>query len=439
VLSTAGARLPEDVVKCYASQLFAGLAACHAAGVVHRDLKCSNLLVNNAGCLVIGDFGLAALQTPQCVPAGSDDTQDAAAPGVGAALATGVGAPLTSRVITLWYRPPELLLGSTRYGSEVDVWSAGCILGELLSGAPLLPGRTEVEQLHRILKLCGSAGAVPVAGAPADGGAAAALASPRVPYPRVLSDTLRAAGVGAPGVALCEALLAMRPEARGSAAGALAAAFFVSAEPRAALPHTLPQYAPGCHELAVRRKRAAAATAAALAAAGADAAARPGAFADSLGVPRRNSIAETATGASQRPQQLPLPAPPGAAASILGLPGVWRNGGFVVNGGEAGAAYRRSVSGGDGRDGSDAGAAGGPHLQHQPATARAGGAPAARDSLLLLPYARGGTAPVPSPASFLDAAAAVRTPSLSPVTPTQAAPALPREQQSMALAPFAYG
>ena len=63
---------------------------------------------------------------------------------------------LTTRVITLWYRPPELLLGAVQYDCTVDIWSAGCIFAEMLRGAPVLPGRTEVEQLHQIFKLCGS-------------------------------------------------------------------------------------------------------------------------------------------------------------------------------------------------------------------------------------------------------------------------------------------
>ena len=68
--------------------------------------------------------------------------------------------PLTNRVVTLWYRPPELLLGARAYdGVALDAWSAGCIIAELLHFSPILPGRTEVEQLHKIFKLCGSADA----------------------------------------------------------------------------------------------------------------------------------------------------------------------------------------------------------------------------------------------------------------------------------------
>ncbi|KAL9999441.1 putative protein-serine/threonine kinase CMGC-CDK-CRK7-CDK9 family [Helianthus debilis subsp. tardiflorus] len=64
--------------------------------------------------------------------------------------------PLTNRVVTLWYRSPELLLGTTIYGPGIDLWSAGCLLAEMFAGRPIMPGRTEVEQLHKIFKLCGT-------------------------------------------------------------------------------------------------------------------------------------------------------------------------------------------------------------------------------------------------------------------------------------------
>ncbi|GFP86397.1 probable serine/threonine-protein kinase at1g54610 [Phtheirospermum japonicum] len=130
--SLPGVKFTEPQVKCYMQQLLRGLDHCHSNGVLHRDIKGSNLLIDNHGVLKIADFGLASY---------FDNNQKV---------------PLTSRVVTLWYRPPELLLGATQYGVAVDLWSAGCILGELYAGKPIMPGRTEVEQLHKIFKLCGS-------------------------------------------------------------------------------------------------------------------------------------------------------------------------------------------------------------------------------------------------------------------------------------------
>uniref|UniRef100_A0A0D9V106 [RNA-polymerase]-subunit kinase n=1 Tax=Leersia perrieri TaxID=77586 RepID=A0A0D9V106_9ORYZ len=119
-------------IKCYVQQLLSGLEHCHNNNVLHRDIKGSNLLLDNNGILKIADFGLATCFDPRRKR------------------------PMTSRVVTLWYRPPELLLGATDYSVGVDLWSAGCILAELLHGKPIMPGRTEVEQLHKIFKLCGS-------------------------------------------------------------------------------------------------------------------------------------------------------------------------------------------------------------------------------------------------------------------------------------------
>jgi cyclin-dependent kinase 12/13 len=116
-------------IKCYMKQLLTGLHYCHINNILHRDIKGSNLLINNNGVLKLADFGLAKSITNENAN------------------------PLTNRVITLWYRPPELLLGATQYGPSVDMWSAGCIFAELVHGKPILPGKGEMEQLDLIFRL----------------------------------------------------------------------------------------------------------------------------------------------------------------------------------------------------------------------------------------------------------------------------------------------
>ncbi|KAI8957115.1 kinase-like protein [Daldinia sp. FL1419] len=118
-------------VKTLLLQLASGVAYLHDHWILHRDLKTSNLLLNNRGQLKIADFGMARY----------------------------VGDPpppkLTQLVVTLWYRAPELLLGTKTYGAAVDMWSVGCIFGELLTREPLLQGKNEVDELAKIFELCG--------------------------------------------------------------------------------------------------------------------------------------------------------------------------------------------------------------------------------------------------------------------------------------------
>lgn len=114
-------------------QLLDGLAYCHRKNFLHRDIKCSNILMNNRGEVKLGDFGLARLWQ-------AEDRER----------------PYTNKVITLWYRPPELLLGEERYGPAVDVWSMGCILGELFLKHPLFQASVEMMQLEMISRTCGT-------------------------------------------------------------------------------------------------------------------------------------------------------------------------------------------------------------------------------------------------------------------------------------------
>lgn len=121
----------ETQVKCIMQQLFRGLRYLHENYIIHRDLKVSNLLMTDKGCIKIADFGLARKYE---VPL----------------------KPMTPCVVTLWYRAPELLLGAKEQSVGVDMWSAGCILGELLAHKPLLPGNTEIHQLELIIEMFGT-------------------------------------------------------------------------------------------------------------------------------------------------------------------------------------------------------------------------------------------------------------------------------------------
>ena len=118
-------------IQYFLFQILLALKVLHSANVIHRDLKPANVLLNSDCSVKVCDFGLA-----RSFFAGSSD--------------------LTEYVITRWYRAPEVMLSYQEYGPAVDVWSAGCILAELLGSKPLCPGTDYLDQLTRILSIIGS-------------------------------------------------------------------------------------------------------------------------------------------------------------------------------------------------------------------------------------------------------------------------------------------
>ncbi|KAK3841253.1 MAG: kinase-like domain-containing protein [Linnemannia gamsii] len=131
LLNNPRVRLTQPQIKLYMKQLLEGTIYMHSHKIIHRDMKAANLLISNDGTLKIADFGLARPFKPE-------------------------GEDYTSKVVTRWYRPPELFLGEKKYGPAVDMWGIGCVFGEMLCGGPILQGSSDQDQLDKIFNLCGS-------------------------------------------------------------------------------------------------------------------------------------------------------------------------------------------------------------------------------------------------------------------------------------------
>ncbi|CAK8689458.1 cyclin-dependent kinase 17-like [Clavelina lepadiformis] len=130
-MDNCGNILSMNNVRLFLFQLLRGIAYCHKRRVLHRDLKPQNLLINEKGELKLADFGLARAKS---VPTKT----------------------YSNEVVTLWYRPPDVLLGSTEYNSSIDMWGIGCIFYEMATGRPLFPGSTVTDQLQLIFRTMGT-------------------------------------------------------------------------------------------------------------------------------------------------------------------------------------------------------------------------------------------------------------------------------------------
>ncbi|XP_055384946.1 cyclin-dependent kinase 20 isoform X2 [Condylostylus longicornis] len=124
-------------VKKYSSMMFKGITYLHSLKIMHRDIKPANLLISENGVLKLADFGLARIYD-------KEDPEKLYSP----------------QVATRWYRAPEILWGSQKYGPAIDIWAGGCVLAEMLRGVPLFAGTTDIEQLALVIRTLGTPNAV---------------------------------------------------------------------------------------------------------------------------------------------------------------------------------------------------------------------------------------------------------------------------------------
>ncbi|KAK6435969.1 negative regulator of the PHO system [Oleoguttula sp. CCFEE 5521] len=196
--------LDAGIIKSFMWQLLRGIAFCHENRVLHRDLKPQNLLISTTGVLKLADFGLARA----------------------------FGIPVntfSNEVVTLWYRAPDVLLGSRTYNTSIDIWSAGCIMAEMFTGRPLFPGTTNEDQLLKIFRLMGT---------PSERSWPGISQFPEYKpnWPVYATQELRAIlpSVDSAGLQLLGQMLQVRPEMRCSAQQALGHPWFAELNARAA-------------------------------------------------------------------------------------------------------------------------------------------------------------------------------------------------------------
>lgn len=192
--------------KHLAKQLFEGLDYLHRRGVLHRDIKAANILVSNEGQLKLADFGLARFYAKRRQ------------------------LDYTNRVITIWYRSPELLLGETQYGPAVDIWSAACVLVEIFTRHAIFPGDGgEISQLEKIYAILGTPNKVDWPGLVDM--AWFELLRPSARRPNIFADKYKERVTPA-AFELLEAMFQYDPAKRPSASDVLEHPYFTTEEPK---------------------------------------------------------------------------------------------------------------------------------------------------------------------------------------------------------------
>jgi serine/threonine protein kinase len=195
--------LQPQVVKSFLWQLLRGTHYCHVKGVVHRDLKPQNILISNSGELKIADFGLARAFVPPI-------------------------RPFTHEVVTLWYRAPEILLGSKSYALPIDMWSVGTIFAEMVTKRPLFPGDSEIDEIFKIFRILGTPDETSWPGC-------SVLPDWNSSFPiwPALSLSKFAPSLSEEGIDLLEQMLALDPRRRITARDAMSHPYFADIAPTA--------------------------------------------------------------------------------------------------------------------------------------------------------------------------------------------------------------
>ncbi|KAK5670691.1 serine/threonine protein kinase, CMGC, CDC2/CDK subfamily [Batrachochytrium dendrobatidis] len=231
LLENPQVRFTPSQIKSYLHQLLLGVEYMHRNKILHRDMKGSNILVDNSGHLKIADFGLARAYV-------ENDTKG-----------------YTNMVVTRWYRPPELLMGATRYNGQIDIWGVGCVFGEMLKRRPILTGADDMDQLERIFILCGTPNETTWPGyrkLPIFDPNTGTITSFRNEHKRSIHEKFPSNHFAPSTVNLLDQFLMLDPNKRPTASKALEHDYFFM-PPKAAVPGTSDfQSWPTSHELASR-------------------------------------------------------------------------------------------------------------------------------------------------------------------------------------------